>query len=133
MAGVDKFDGEELADIFGEIFSMFSSDEPNAKIVTTTDPVRNMYDESDSRSESFEDIFIVNIGNPLKQKTDTAGDQGSTKTTFLTDTVAAHKVTTGTEIEYRNQRYVVRQWETKEIRGVDLIGYGVMELVPKQA
>lgn len=131
MAG-DKFDGAEIADIFAEIFEQFSTDEPNARIVTTTDPVRNMYDESDSRSESFEDIFIINIGSPLKQKPETAGDLGSTKTVFLTNTETAHKITTGTEIEYRNQRYIVRQWETKEIRGVDLIGYGVCELVPKQ-
>ena len=132
MAGVDKFDGEELAAVFAEVFEMFATDEPNAVLVTTELGARNKYDESDVRWESLKNIHIINIGNPEKQAPSTAGDLGTSKTWILANTETAPLIDTGSEIIYKGKRYIIRQWETKEVRGVDLIGYGFMERVPKQ-
>lgn len=130
MAGVDKFDADELAEVFEEIFEMFSTDEPNAVLVTPQLGERNIYDESDSRWDALKNVSIIIIGNPHKQSFTSAGDEGNSRTWFLTAAADVEKFENGMTVIYRKKKYIIRQFEIKEIRGVDLIGYGMMDRVP---
>lgn len=133
MAGVDKFNGEELAAIFQEVVDTFTTDTPNALLLTRQASGRNMYDESAGGIvDEPNDLFIIVIGNPDKEVFTTAGAQVTSRTWFICDAATANKLDIGHKIQYRGKKFIVRVWEIKEIRGVDLIGYGMMERVPAQ-
>jgi hypothetical protein len=129
----DKFDGTELAAIFQEVVDTFTTDTPNALLLTRQQGGRNMYDESvNGIIDAPNDLFIIIIGNPDKEMYTTGGMQPTSRTWFITDPATANVLDVGKKVQYRGKRFIIRTWEIKEIRGVDLIGYGMMELVPAQ-
>jgi hypothetical protein len=131
VASVDKFNGEELAAIFQEVVDTFTTDLPNALLLTRQEGGRNLYDEPTSGIiDSPNDLHIIVIGNPDKEIFTTAGAHATSRTWFITDAATANMIDIGDKVQYRNKIFIVRVWEVKEIRGVDLIGYGMMERVP---
>lgn len=135
MAGLDKFDAEELAAVFDEIFDMFSTDDVNAQIVHRFEGDRNQYDESDTKWVAPQDIQLIEIGDPHKQDMTTVGDLGTSKTWFVVKPEIAKLIDTGTKISYSphpsipRRNYIVRIWEIKNLRGTLIIGYGMMERI----
>lgn len=135
MAGLDKFDAEELAQVFDEIFDMFSTDDVNAQIIERHQGDRNEYDESNTQWETPTDIHLIEIGDPLKQDFTTAGDLGTSRTWFVVKPEIAKLITTGTKIAYSphpdipKRNYIVRVMEIKNLRGSLIIGYGMMERI----
>ena len=129
----EKFDIEEIIAVFDEVFDFFSTDEPNATLIARMMGDRNEYDESNTKWEEPEEIFLIEIGDPEKQDFTTAGNLTTSKTWFVAKPATAVKIRPGSKISYSPHpaipriNYIVRIWEIKNLRGGLIIGYGMME------